>query len=207
MNRNKNLKDNETEIIEENASAKPVEKLADSGSGKHSEGKALKWILIGLGAACLLMVIFLLLLHDSGSKFVRYVSDYGYSVEYDESRYVRDLVRLDEKPTYMVRIGFKENPYMNFLSVLVYEDKTENINDVIAAFQPDYDLGVQEKSTFGAGNYAAMRLYYTDKSGDEPVDVEYFYNAERGVIVTVSYDKAHKSEVERMLASLKFNEW
>jgi|GEM_PF-3240951 hypothetical protein len=171
---------------------------------RREDGKLVKRILIGLGLACVVMLIFMLVLDSSGAKFRRdHSKSYGYSVEYDETRYQKDLVRLDEKPTYMERIGAKDSEFANFMSISPISEETD-LDEVLEAFESEYRFTVDESVRFGEGGYTAKRISYTDNEGEEPLSVEYYYVIDRKVVVTVSCDSKHKKELAKMLASFRF---
>lgn len=184
------------------------ETIETTGSG--SNGKLLKWILLGLGAACAVLVIFMLVLDSSGAKFrTEHSKEFGYTVQYDESRYQKDRIQLGsgDAPTYMDRFGFKTNPYMNFLAVSAVSDEAD-LNEALEAFQSDgsYSFVTEDDVTFGAGKYRAKRIVYTDTEGEVPLEVSYYYVEDRKLFVTVSCDEDHKKELAKMLASLKFDD-
>lgn len=176
----------------------------------HSDGTLFKKILIGSGIVCAILVIFLLVLDSSGARYrTEHSKEFGYTVQYDETRYQKDRINLGntETPTYMDRIGFKSNPYANFLAVSVVAEDAD-VNEALEAFQSDgsYSFVTEEDAVFGAGNYRAKKIVYTDNEGEEPLEVTYYYMADRKLFVTVSCDKDHKKELAKMLASLKLDD-
>ena len=127
-----------------------------------------KWIFIGLGGVCAVLVLFLLVLDAYGTKQKRFSSErFGYEVSFDESRYSVETVRLDERPTYMERVVFTKDPYGNYLGVSGI-DSTADLDEILAAFQSDesYQFDIDEDVTIGKG-YHARKISYTDTSGEE----------------------------------------
>ena len=164
-----------------------------------------KWIFIGLGAVLAVLVLFLLVLDAYGTKLKRIASDrFGYEVAFDETRYSFETVRLDERPTYMERVVFTKSPYSNYFGVSGI-DSTADLDEILEAFQSDesYRFDVDDNVTFGSGSYRARKISYTDTSGDESVRVDYYYMADRGLLVTVAYDKDHEKELGKILDSFK----
>ena len=163
-----------------------------------------KWIFIGLGGVCAVLVLFLLVLDAYGTKLKRFSSErFGYEVSFDESRYSVETVRLDERPTYMERVVFTKNPYGNYLGVSGI-DSTADLDEILAAFQSDgsYQFDIDEDVTIGKG-YHARKISYTDTSGEESVRVDYYYMADRGLLIAVAYDKDHEKEIGKILDSFK----
>lgn len=194
-----------TENKSENVSAADTAAAAEP----HGNGRLLKRILLGLGAACAILVIFLLVLDSTGAKYRKeHSQEFGYTIQYDESRYQKDRIRLgnNEDPTYMDRYGAKSNPYANFLAVSAVSDEAD-VNEVLEVFQSDgsYSFITEEDAVFGSGKYRAKKIVYTDTEGDEPLEVTYYYMADRKLFITVSCDKSHKKELARMLASLELD--
>ena len=189
------------------------ETIETTGSGSteaRGNGKILKWILLGLGAACAVLVIFMLVLDSSGAKYrTEHSKEFGYTIQYDESRYQKDRIQLgnNEAPTYMDRYGAKSNPYANFLAISEVSDEAD-VNEALEVFQSDgsYSFITEEDAVFGSGNYRAKKIVYTDTEGEEPVEVSYYYMADRKLFITVSCDKSHKKELARMLASLTLDD-
>lgn len=174
------------------------------------DGTLFKKILIGIGIFCAVLVIFLMVLDSSGAKYrTEYSKEFGYTVRYDETRYQKDRIQLgnNETTTYMDRVGAKTNPYANFLAVSSVSDDAD-VNEALEVFQSDgsYEFVTEENATFGAGNYSAKKIVYTDTEGEEPLEVTYYYMAERKLFVTVSCDKDHKKELAKMLASFKLDD-
>ncbi len=176
--------------------------VGSSAPGSAGKGNILKWVLIGLGAACAILVIFLLVLDSSGSKYRSvHSAEYGYTITYDESRFEKARVRLDGD-TYMDRYNAKSSPYSNFLGFTPISEEVD-LNEVLEAFQSDgsyaFDTG---ESAIGKKGYVATRISYTDNEGETPVEVTYYYMIDRKILVTVSCDADHKKELAKMLASL-----
>lgn len=176
----------------------------------RADGTLFKKILIGIGIFCAILVIFLVVLDSSGARYrTEHSKEFGYTVQYDETRYQKDRINLGntETPTYMDRIGFKSNPYANFLAVSVVAEDAD-VNEALEAFQSDgsYSFVTEEDAVFGAGNYRAKKIVYTDNEGEEPLEVTYYYMADRKLFVTVSCDESHKKELAKMLASLKLDD-
>lgn len=174
--------------------------------GIHLKKGTVKWIFIGLGAVLAVLVLFLLVLDAYGTKERRVRSNrFGYLITYDETRYDFETVRLDERPTYMERVFFKNSPYGNYVSVSGV-DASADIDEIITTFQADgsYKFEEQTDATFGVGNYSARKFSYTDTSGDTAVRVDYYFMPERGLLVTAAYDASHKKELAKILASLEF---
>ena len=48
-----------------------------------------------------------------------------------------------------------------------------------------------------------LEFQYTDTSGEESVRVDYYYMADRGLLVSVVYDKDHEKEIGKILDSFK----
>ena len=198
---------NKTDLTDESkAKSQEAEQTTSGKTGSSSgNGKVLKWILLGLGAACAILVIFLLVLDSSGAKMrTVHSKEYGYTVTYDESRYEKMRVRLDGE-TYMDRYGLKSSAYSVFLGISPISEEVD-LNEVLEAFQSDgsyaFDTG---EATIGKGSYKATRISYTDTEGETPVEVTYYYMLDRKILVTVSSDSDHKKELAKMLASLVFD--
>ena len=204
----------------ETAAKQPAGRKSDGKQGNmgtetvstavHSDGTLFKKILIGIGIACAILVIFLVVLDNSGARYrTEHSKEFGYSVKYDETRYQKDRINLGsiEAPTYMDRIGFKSNPYANFLAVSIVAEDAD-VNEALEAFQSDgsYSFVTEEDAVFGAGNYRAKKIVYTDNEGEEPLEVTYYYLADRKLFVTVSCDESHKKELAKMLASLELDD-
>lgn len=186
---------NETTKEPENVAA------ADSGS------RILKWVLIGLAAVCGVLVLFILVLDSTGSRQKKIRSEaFGYTILYDEARFEYETVRLDSSGSTMERFFLKDSQWSNYIGISKI-DASIDFAEAIASLQPEESLQMEDlgEVTVGSGKYSARKAGYTDYSGDTPVRVEYYYIADRGVLVTTSADSSHKKELAAMLASLSFD--
>lgn len=165
-----------------------------------------KWILIGLAIVCVLLVVIIMEMETDGSKIRKMQAErFGYVIEYDETRFDFETIRLDERPTYMERLALKNSPYSNYIGVSGIDAEVD-LEEVLSTFQSDgsYAFDVQDNATVGSGGYPARKISYTDTEGEEPLQVDYYYLADRGILITVAYDKDHKKELAKVLASLTF---
>lgn len=166
----------------------------------------LKWIFIGLGAVLAVLVLFLLVLDAYGNKQRKVRSTrFGYEIAYDESRYEFETLRLDERPTYMERIFLSGSPYSNFITVSGI-DAESDLEEILTTFQSDGSYKFDDKAdvTFGSGAYHARKVSYTDESGDAPVQVDYYFLKDRGLLISAAYDKEHAKEIAEMVDSITF---
>ncbi len=164
----------------------------------------LKWIFIGLTAVLAVLVLFLFVLDAYGNKQRKVRSTrFHYVIAYDESRYDFETVQLDERPTYMERVFLTGSPYNNYVSVSGIDAETD-LEELLAAFQSDGSYQFDDKAdvTFGNGVYHARKVSYTDRSGDTPVQVEYYFLTDRGLLITAAYDWEHTEEIGEILQSI-----
>jgi len=166
---------------------------------------SVKWIIIGLGAVLALLVLFLLVWDAHGVKQRRIRSErFGYIISYDENQCDFETVKLDEKPTYMERVFLKSSPYSNYVTVSAISAETD-LDEVLTAFQSDgsYRFDDRPDATFGSGAYHARKISYTDQSGDNDVQVDYYVLSDRRLLVAAAYDEDHRDEIAEILNSFE----
>ncbi len=165
-------------------------------------------ILIGLGVACVLMVLIIIAMDAYGTRRVRFQSaEYPYSVVYTDGTYKYEkslLGTVDGVSTYMERFlaaGADAEYYLSVVSI----DPDEDLEEILETFQKDgdYSFHVEEGMTFGKGSYKATKITYLDNSGTEPAEVSYYYMKDRGLLITTCTDAKHKEAIMEMLASVE----
>ena len=172
----------------------------------QKEGKGKSPIVITMIAVIVVLVIVLAaVLIDAFVLRKSYSSPrYGYSIRYDGDNYEIREQKLDEKPTYMEFCMAKGDEYANFFAVSPVSSE-EEVDKALEAFQSDGSYSFSEsEARFGKGDYRARKISYTDTSGEVSLTVDYYYAVDRQVLITVSYDAAHKKDFEKILKSFKF---
>ncbi len=167
-----------------------------------------KWLIVGLSVAacCLIMVFVLLRMGEMGPKKVRFrSSEFPFTIVYDMSTYEHKLLQMDRNNNCIERFGEKKNPYMNYLSVSAI-DLSVDLEETLASMETDYHFEREDNAAYGAGNYPAIRIFYTDTTGEREVLVSYYYDVEHELFITVSSDAEQRDTLAKMLAELTITE-
>lgn len=161
-----------------------------------------KLILVMAGVS-LVLILFILGLQQFQDRMTRFQSGkYPYSLVYNASKVDYELLRVDEKPTYMERFTVKNTTESYYLSVISVDPEVD-IEEALEAFQKDgsYSFQREENVPCGAEGYPATKLSYVDNSGRIPAEICYYYLPKQGLWVSTCTDEAHKGLIEAMLKS------
>ena len=187
-----------------------INQKTPDGTTEKAEGRksGRKWLIVGLVVAgcCLIMIFVLLRMGELGPKNVRFrSSEFPITVVYDTNTYEHKLLQMDRNLNRIERFGEKKNPYTNYLSVSAI-DPTVDLEETLASMETDYHFEREDNAAYGAGNYPAIRIFYTDTTGEREVLVTYYYDLEHELFITVSSDENQKDTLAKMLAGLTITE-
>lgn len=178
-----------------------MEKKKQPGMSKHI-------IIIGcLLAAILVMIIVLLAIpYLDGKK--RFTSKtYGYSLVMDTGKAEYKRVVLDSSSKVsMDRFDIKKSNGAYFMSVAPIAEGSNLEDDIAAVMKSEtysYEFRREDRAVYGEGNYAAVKISYTDTDGDETREVDYYYDEKHRIIITVCTNEKNRAELEAMLASMR----
>ncbi len=160
-------------------------------------------LILGMAAFAVILILFILGLWQFQDRMTKFRSrNYPYSLTYNETKVKYELLRVDERPTFMERFSVKNAAESYYLSVISVDAEVD-IEDALEAFQKDgsYEFHREENVTCGSEGYTATRLSYVDKTGREPAEINYYYLKKEGLWVSTCSDEAHKELIEEMLKS------
>ena len=178
---------------------------------KKQPGMSKHVIIIGclLATILILVVVLLAIPYLAGKK--RFTSkEHGYSLVVDTRNADYKSVLLDTvSKVRMDRFDIKRTNgayYMSVAPIAEGSDLEEDIALVMKSETYSYEFRREDNVTYGEGRYPAVKISYTDSDGGETREVDYYYDKENRLIITVCTNEANRAELESMLASIRILE-
>lgn len=173
---------------------------------KNKENKMSKTTLamICMAVAVLIMVIVILAIHYLNPNKNFYSKQFGYALKFNEEVITYQNILLDGgNRLSMDRFGIKGQEEKYYVSVSGIDDATD-LDEALEAFESDgsYAFTREDNAVYGSGNYKARKISYEDQSCTPPVKVEYYYDSDSRIMITICSDEEHWTVLENLLKSI-----
>ena len=134
-------------------------------------------------------------------------SRYSYSLTFNGS-YVRENVLMDSASGVTMERFYVEGEELNCYISVVSIDESVDLDETLQAFSEDEDDSYEfsftrDTASFGAEDYEAIHIYYRDENADTPIDVNYYYMEEEGLLVTAAACDTHAEAIRGVLETFR----